>query len=51
MPKIGNVVRVNLPGDVTRRAEIMRYDADDEMVLVRWVGYDLPNEWIPTRHL
>lgn len=50
MPKVGSVLRITLPGDVTRRAKILEYDRD-LMVLVEWVDYDLPVEWIPTHQL
>ena len=42
--KIGQVLRIILPGDIARRGKIL--DMDDGMILVRWVEYDLPDEWI-----
>lgn len=49
MSEIGQLLRIFLPGGSERRGKILVID--DEMALVRWVDYDLPDEWIPTRWL
>jgi hypothetical protein len=49
MPKIGSTIRIALPCGITRYARVLGYD--DDMVLVRWIDYALPNEWVPVRHL
>jgi hypothetical protein len=51
MPKVGAILSIWLPGGINRRGKILGYDNHDEMVLVRWVDYDLSDEWIPTRQL
>jgi hypothetical protein len=48
-PAVGAIGIVTMPGDVTRRFKIL--SVDDDMILVRWLDYSLPNEWIPTRWL
>jgi len=49
--RIGQTQRIVLPGDVTRLGKILAEDSHGEMVLVRWVEYDLPDEWIPSQWL
>jgi hypothetical protein len=48
---IGQVVRVFISGrhDFTRWAKVLDIRHDD--LFVRWIDFDLPNEWIPARWL
>lgn len=48
-PEIGSIMVVTMPGDVRRRGKILA--VDDDLVLVRWLDYRTPNEWIPARWL
>ena len=49
MPKVGDVLRVWLPGGTERRCKVLAFDPHDEMVKVKWVDYAMSDEWIPTR--
>ena len=51
LPKIGSVIHFCLPGGIERDGRILWFDQNREMVFVRWVHYDLPDEWVPVRHL
>jgi hypothetical protein len=45
------VLRIWLPGGIERRGRILAIGEHDEEALVRWLDYDLPDEWIPMRWL
>lgn len=47
--EIGETYMIVLPGDVKRYGRVLRIDDQDQEVLVRWVGYRLPNEWVSIR--
>lgn len=47
MPKVGEIRPIWLPGGIQRRGQIIDIDSHGEEVLVAWLDYPLPNEWIP----
>lgn len=51
LPRIGSIVRLNLPGDIVRQCRILSYGQNRETVLVEWIDYALPDEWLPVRRL
>lgn len=51
LPKVGAIIRIALPGEVTRRGKILAHGQNGEDVQVRWIDYLLPDEWIPARWL
>ncbi len=53
MAEVGDTVTVfvNDRHDFTRLARVLALDPQYEMIKVRWINYDLPNEWIPLRWL
>lgn len=51
LPETGSRWRVWIPGGIERVALILGYDSNREDALVRWIDYDLPDEWIPVRWL
>lgn len=50
LPRVGTILRLNLPGNVTRRCKIIAYGQND-MMLVDYVDYSLADEWVPVRYL
>lgn len=53
MPKVGDIITVYVSGrhDFTRQARILATDPQGGMIFVRWIGYELPDEWVPARWL
>lgn len=48
-PKVGTVQMIILPGDIKRKGEVLAYN--DDMVLIHWIGYPIPDGWILAEHL
>lgn len=51
LPKIGTILQIIIPSGRSRRGKIVAYYDNNEMVLIDWVDYNIPNEEIPTRWL
>ena len=49
--EVGSIITVWLGSGFTRRAKILAIDSGMEDALLRWIDYNLPDEWYPIRRL